>query len=250
MKEILQGWAAESGFTVLYACESGSRAWDMASPDSDYDVRFLYVRPPAWYLSVRKRPDTLIRMEGEQLDFAGWDLRKALGLLGKSNANLFEWLRSPVVYADQPGFKAALQRLSRHFFSTRAVAHHYLGIATGAQAEAEAGQRSLKKYLYILRPLLAADYTLRHLAPPPIELPVLLAEWPGPDEIKTKIESLRQQKLAQAEKAAIAADPDLEAYIAEALPRLRAQASGHPAHRGNLDELDAFFQEWLYRFAP
>ena len=34
---------AERNVRVLFACESGSRAWGFASRDSDYDVRFLYV---------------------------------------------------------------------------------------------------------------------------------------------------------------------------------------------------------------
>lgn len=249
MKDLLQAWASEAGFTLLYACESGSRAWDMASPDSDYDVRFLYVRSPDWYLSIRQRPDTLERLEGRELDLSGWDLRKALGLLAKSNAVLWEWLHSPVVYAAYPDFAEDLRRVSRDCFSPRAVMHHYLGMATGAHADAAAGDISLKKYLYVLRPLLAADYVSRHLAPPPIDLPGLLAAWPGPADLKAEVEQLRQLKMRQTEQARFTPVPALEAYIAEALPALRDQAQRFPSHRGDLGALDAFFRHWLYRCA-
>jgi uncharacterized protein len=41
----------EEQVEIIYACESGSRAWGFASADSDFDVRFLYIRPRDWYLS-------------------------------------------------------------------------------------------------------------------------------------------------------------------------------------------------------
>ena len=47
---------------VIHAIESGSRAWGFASPDSDYDVRFIYVRNKNFYLSLR-----------ENKDFIDWD---------------------------------------------------------------------------------------------------------------------------------------------------------------------------------
>lgn len=89
---------AERGVRVLYACESGSRGWGFASPDSDYDVRFIYVHPLPWYLRVSAQRDVIEVPISDELDINGWELRKALGLLKKGNATLIEWLDSPVVY--------------------------------------------------------------------------------------------------------------------------------------------------------
>lgn len=88
----------EHDVTVLYACESGSRAWGFASPDSDYDVRFVYVQQPDWYLRVDEPRDVLERPLTDELDLSGWELRKTLRLLRKSNPTLLEWLDSPLVY--------------------------------------------------------------------------------------------------------------------------------------------------------
>ncbi|MEJ7666585.1 MAG: nucleotidyltransferase domain-containing protein [Hymenobacter sp.] len=98
---------AEHGIRILYACESGSRAWGFPSPDSDYDVRFIYCHPPDWYLTLDEGPDTLNFPVDDELDLAGWELRKALRLLRGSNAALFEWLQSPVVYHEAPGLSGA-----------------------------------------------------------------------------------------------------------------------------------------------
>jgi uncharacterized protein len=70
----------EHGCRVLFACESGSRAWGFASPDSDYDVRFIHTHPLDWYLRVKPGNDTIERMAPGDMDFSGWDLRKALAL--------------------------------------------------------------------------------------------------------------------------------------------------------------------------
>jgi uncharacterized protein len=89
---------AEHGVRALYACESGSRGWGFASPDSDYDVRFIYVHPLPWYLRVSAQRDVIEVPISDELDINGWELRKALSLLKKGNATLIEWLDSPVVY--------------------------------------------------------------------------------------------------------------------------------------------------------
>src|SRR5436190_9326529 len=110
---------AERNVRVLFACESGSRAWGFASCDSDYDVRFLYVHARDWYLSVEDRRDVIEQPIVDDLDVSGWELRKALRLLRKSNPPLLEWLQSPMVYRQDAAFVAEFRALAATFYSPR-----------------------------------------------------------------------------------------------------------------------------------
>ena len=148
----------EEGVRVLFACESGSRAWGFASPDSDYDVRFVYVQPRDWYLSIGDQRDVIERPIVDLYDVSGWDLRKALRLFRKSNPPMLEWLGSPIVYRERTTAAASLRRIAARSFSPRACAFHYLHMARGNYREyLQADALPLKKYLYVLRPLLAGD---------------------------------------------------------------------------------------------
>jgi len=116
---------------VLYACESGSRAWGFASQDSDYDVRFIYVHSRDWYLSIEDRRDVIEEPIREGLDLSGWELRKTLRLLRKSNPPLLEWLKSPVVYAWDEAFVADFRQLADEYYSPARCFQHYLHMAFG-----------------------------------------------------------------------------------------------------------------------
>jgi predicted nucleotidyltransferase len=116
---------------ILYALESGSRAWGFASLDSDYDVRFLYVHPVEWYLSIRDQRDVIEIPITDSLDINGWDLKKALKLFCKSNSPLLEWLRSPIVYRDVEGLAESLRNLIPTCFSPKNGMYHYLHMAKG-----------------------------------------------------------------------------------------------------------------------
>src|SRR6201990_2789542 len=116
VRDALAQVEAERHVRVLYACESGSRAWGFASRDSDYDVRFLYVHEPDWYLSVQDRRDVIEEPLSDELDVSGWELRKALRLLRKSNPPLLEWLKSPFVYGCDPAFFAAFREPAAGLF--------------------------------------------------------------------------------------------------------------------------------------
>ena len=99
------------GCRVLFAVESGSRAWGFASPDSDYDVRGVFVKPLDWYLQLKSDvPDTIVEELPGDIDVSLWDLRKALLQMAKSNASFLEWLGSPIIYRDC-GIVAALNEL-------------------------------------------------------------------------------------------------------------------------------------------
>lgn len=162
---------AEHGVRVLFACESGSRGWGFASPDSDYDVRFLYVHPLDWYLRVSPQRDVIELPISGDLDVNGWELRKALGLLKKGNATLIEWLDSPIVYRAEAAFLDALRRAAHLTHRPERSFYHYIHMARGNHRQYLGGEQvRLKKYLYVLRPLLAATWIERGRGLAPMRL--------------------------------------------------------------------------------
>ncbi len=163
----------EKGINIIYAVESGSRAWGFASPDSDYDIRFIYHYPSREYLRLDQPQDTIERME-DDLDLAGWDIFKALRLLRKSNPPLMEWLFSPIVYLEAIPYIENLREAARHNYSSSAVFYHYSRMAFRNYRQYIANKIAegitevpLKKYLYVVRPITALLYLEQHQALPP-----------------------------------------------------------------------------------
>ncbi|MBR2288775.1 MAG: nucleotidyltransferase domain-containing protein [Clostridia bacterium] len=161
---------------ILYAAESGSRAWGFASPDSDYDVRFVYVRRTDDYLRLDAPPDTIEWKLDETLDINGWDLRKALRLTATGNSTLFEWAGSPIVYLTTETFSEIMEH-TVPYFSVSASARHYRGIALSTYLKHLRGDTvKYKKYFYALRPLLCVRYIEANRMPPPVPFDTLLKE--------------------------------------------------------------------------
>ncbi len=153
---------------ILHCIESGSRAWGFASPDSDYDVRFIYVRPKEYYLRLDSTRDVIEWQLDETLDINGWDLQKALRLLHKSNPTLFEWNGSPIVYKTAPEWNEISSVIS-HYFQQKSGLYHYLSTAKSNYREYLHGETvRLKKYFYVLRPILACRWILEKKCPPPM----------------------------------------------------------------------------------
>ncbi len=214
--------AASEGVQVLYAAESGSRAWGFASPDSDYDVRFIYAHPRAWYLSLAEQRDVIERPLDEQLvDLAGWDVRKALRLLLKSNPAFYEWLVSPIVYRDDGGFAAAARDLFVRHASPSVVARHYHSIARGQWRSeiADTEQPKLKKYFYVIRPLLSLQWVVREGRLPPMGLDALLEHCTMPIDVRAAVSELLHAKretpeLGRGKRIAVIDDWALSALVA------------------------------------
>ncbi|TAG06339.1 MAG: nucleotidyltransferase domain-containing protein [Betaproteobacteria bacterium] len=203
--------------TVLFACESGSRAWGFASPDSDYDVRFVYVNRLPWYLTVSPLRDVIeVPISGE-LDISGWDLRKALGLLQKSNPTLLEWLQSPIQYLHHK-VAAGLVNLVPQVFSPLRGYHHYRSMAkTNFRGYLQGEIVRFKRYFYVLRPLLAARWIREGRGVPPMRFAELanglIPEGPLADEIN----ALLAIKMQANESATSARWPLIHDYIAAEL---------------------------------
>jgi len=189
----LQSIEIEEQVRIVYACESGSRAWGFPSADSDYDVRFIYLHPRDWYLSVdlvHKR-HVIERVIDDQLDINGWDLRKALHLLRKGNPPLMEWLGSPIVYLEKFTVADQMRDLMSRYYSPVACLYHYLHMARGNYRDYLKGPMVwVKKYFYVLRPLLAIKWIEQALGVVPTEFQVLVDQVVGPSELKDEIGKL------------------------------------------------------------
>jgi predicted nucleotidyltransferase len=155
---------------ILYAVESGSRAWGFESLDSDYDVRFIYKNEVNWYLTVLPRRDVIEIPIEDLMDYSGWDLRKSFFLMNKSNPVLFEWLKSPIVYKKNEKFYEIFAEIAKEYFSPVATIYHYLHMASRNYKEyLKRDLVKTKKYFYVLRPLLACKWVeLKNVAPPDI----------------------------------------------------------------------------------
>ena len=230
---------------VLYACESGSRAWGFASHDSDYDVRFLYVHRSDWYLSVDDRRDVIEQPVAGDLDVSGWDLRKALRLLRKSNPPLLEWLRSPVVYRHDPLFVAEFGTLANEFYSPRRCFAHYLHMARGNWRDYLLGRElvSLKKYLYVFRPLLGCRWIERRLGPVPMEFDRLVRGVLEEPEVDAALQSLVERKRAGVELAVAPPVIVLSQFVQDELTRLATLEEADDA-QADVEELNRFFRRY------
>ena len=232
---------------VLLAVESGSRAWGFASPDSDYDVRFLYVHTRDWYVRVSETRDVIEQMLPGDLDVSGWELRKGLRLFAKCNLALNEWLGSPIIYAARAGFAAQLRERLPLYFNPIAGTHHYRKMAQTAFAEGRTGDRiRIKKLFYVLRPLLACRWIEHTRSQPPTEFAALVtAPWVSADE-QSWIAELLQQKAQAVEAQPITLAPERLAAITSELERFEAAASGFgPAQGGTLEDLDELLRTWI-----
>lgn len=207
---------------VLYAAESGSRAWGFGSPDSDYDVRFIYAHPAHWYVSLFEPRDVIERaLDGHLVDLAGWDLRKALRLLLKSNPALFEWFVSPVVYRDDGLFRDAAKALFAAHASVQTLSRHYWSIARGQWMREIDGrdQVKLKKYLYVVRPLLSLSAVIEHHQPPPMDIADLVAGADLSPSVRVAIDDLLRIKRDTPELGLGPRIEIIDAWAREALER-------------------------------
>lgn len=168
---------------ILLAVESGSRAWGFASPDSDYDVRFIYVHEAMKYIRVDAMKDVIEWKLDEVLDINGWDLSKALSAFGKSNPNIMEWANSPIIYRKSAEWDT-IREVAFSCFSEKASLCHYYGIAnTTYRTYLRGDQIMYKKYFYALRPLLCCRYIERYHQIPPMEFSLLMKQFDGKDPV-------------------------------------------------------------------
>lgn len=231
---------------VLYACESGSRAWGFPSADSDYDVRFLYLRPVEWYLSIEPGRDVLEYPISKSLDINGWDLKKALVLFRKSNPPLLEWLGSPIVYWERSSVAAQMRALAPICYSPIACAYHYLHMARGNFRDYLQGEEVwVKKYFYVLRPLLAILWIEQGRGIVPTEFGILVETLVHDVELKEAILQLIEEKRGGAELKSGPRIAPISDFIERELARLETMTVQPGQKPGVTDRLNQLFRDAL-----
>ncbi|WP_229416913.1 nucleotidyltransferase domain-containing protein [Massilia eburnea] len=239
---------AEHDVRILLAVESGSRAWGFASPNSDYDVRFIYAHRPEWYLSVdlEERRDVIEYKIVDDIDLNGWDVRKALRLFRRSNPAFVEWIQSPILYRSHGGFADAARTLLPKVYSCESGAYHYRNMAkTNYRGYLRAEMVPLKKYFYVLRPLLAVRWLERYAIAAPIEFEKLLHLLEGEMQLLEAIATLLEKKKAAPEMGLSEPVPCLNRFIEAELARLE-QPSVDRFQRSDVNaELNQLFHATL-----
>ncbi len=204
----------EERMTVLWACESGSRAWGFESKDSDYDVRFIYLRKTEAYLRASGLRDVIEKPISNDLDISGWDLPKALGLFRKSNPPFLEWLQPPIVYRKHDEFHESTTKLMPDYFSPAGCMYHYMSMADrNRKSYLDKEEIKLKRYFYMLRPVLACMWIERGFGIPPIEFKKLLNRLLPDGEPRLAIDALTERKMNSDEADVGAQVPIISNFI-------------------------------------
>ena len=231
MEKIIQSKLAEieekENIRILYAVESGSRAWGFESTDSDYDVRFLYVRPKEFYLKLENTRDVIEWQLDETLDINGWDLDKLLRLLHRSNPTVYEWANSPVVYKTSPWFEDFKKGINEYFSCRRSLCHYWSMANGNYKGYLKGDVVKLKKYFYVLRPLLACRWILDYKSPPPVLFSRLM-EAELEEDIKPLVESLLVLKRDTPEIGEGDRIPKLNAYLDRSIMEIKDSISRYP----------------------
>lgn len=241
----------QQNIRILHAAESGSRAWGFASPNSDYDVRFIYAHSPEYYLKLEKTRDVIELPINDVLDINGWDLDKALQLLHKSNPTLFEWFASPIIYR-KTDFADRFASILTEYFNPQTSIHHYLGTAKSNYMAYIRNRRSVnaKKYFYILRPLLACKWIMDKQCPPPMLFSNLKDEY-ADKSIITDIDYLLDLKIHSQEKQIILAIQNINDYISDTMNEIKTYLNGLPKNEPkSWDTLNEFFLSEITYTAP
>ena len=247
IKKYLQEIEQEKNIKILLACETGSRAWGFSSPDSDYDIRMIYVHKKEWYLSLTEPKDTIERMyENNDIDITGWDLRKGLRLLGKSNASFLERIQSTTLYKYDEDFLNEIRSIAQNHYSKIATIHHYLNMANKCYREiTEDKTYRLKKLFYALRTATACKWILDREEIPPIVFLEMMEGLEIQKSIKERIKELIKLKSEISESYLHTGEEEIFTFIKNNILKAKENSKKLPSAKGKLEDLNVFFRKQI-----
>jgi len=228
---------------ILFACESGSRAWGFASPDSDYDVRFVYTHPIEWYLGVSEKRDTINLMDGD-FDGVGWELRKKLRLLKKSNVAALEHLFSPILYVENDSL-SELKAIASECFSPVTCMFHYLSMSYKYEEKLQGEAFRLKDLFYALRTALAGAWILESKSMPPVRFSEMLLLPPA--DVSEEIKELMEIKSREKESYVHPRNEAVLTFLSKTIKNNKKYANSLPSGKPDSERIDHFLHQELIK---
>lgn len=248
IKKYLTEIEQERNIKILWACETGSRAWGFPSTDSDYDIRIIYVHNTDWYLNLTEEKDSIeLMLENNDIDISGWELKKSLNLLRKSNAAMLERIQSPIVYKKDDEFINELRTISQSFYSKIATIHHYLSMAKSGLVDLESDDYKLKKFFYTLRSATVCKWIIEKDTPPPIEFSKVYNNLSLDQSLIDDIEELIKLKSAVTESYFHKGEQQLVDFIKLCIDESEAIKDSLPVAKGDMNSLNELFRKYVYK---
>lgn len=246
----LQDLEQEKDIKILLAVETGSRAWGFPSPDSDFDVRVIYVHRNDWYLSINNQKDSIdLMLENNDIDISGWELRKSLNLLKKSNPALLERIQSPIVYLVDEDFSKDVTRLANDCYSKIATMHHYLSMAKKMMDDVLAHDEfKLKRFFYALRTATLCKWIIEKESIPPIDFHIAYKNLNLSEEVVNRINELIELKSTKSESYMHTGETLLKDFITDSLAQAEKLKDNLSAGNGSTDSLNKLLAKYVSKY--
>lgn len=227
---------ADNHIRVLLAVESGSRSWGFPSPDSDYDVRLVYVHVPEWYYGVSRQRDTMEYMSDDRLfDLSGWELRKTLQLMAKTNCSLSDWLFSDETYYMDPDFVKDIREVHDLYYNPLAATYHFASMAKNLHGVVDSAEEiPIKRFLYFMRAVLCAEYILLNACHPPINFIKMTEAMDISEDIKSQLRQLIEDKSRIDERCRVGIRAELKEFALERFERMGQSLENYQLNKKTL----------------
>jgi len=250
IQKYLEELESERNIKILLACETGSRAWGFPSPDSDYDIRLVYIHSKDWYISVNQEKDTIeLMLENNDIDISGWELRKSLQLLSKSNPPLLERIQSPILYSVDAEFKKDIFDLSTRCYSKIATIHHYLSMAKKmVESVDQKTTFNLKKFFYALRTSTLCRWIIERDEIPPIEFPLAYNNLNLDSKIVERIDQLIEIKSDKSEQYLHKDEPLLINFIMKSIAYAEEHKDSLAPGNCKTEELNTLLRKYINKY--
>ena len=212
---LLHDLERQHNIRILMAVNYGSRCFGYSSSESDWDVRFIYVHQPEWYFSIAKTEDVIEMMIAEDhLDIEGYDLKKALNLLARTNPIESDWLHANDYYILDKDFLHNMLAFESQCYNRHHAMYHFYSISVKHNQRYLDKEVTLKRFIYYMRGLLSCRWVEQNGSHPPVNVDELIdATITDNESVKAKAHRMLELKRTGKSHDMAIVDDELANYV-------------------------------------